>query len=88
MQQSQLSRIQIRASALGSNEVMDHLQLFMKNFRVPFNFKLVNSGLGTSFDYNTPSSYLLPYFDSHGNIFQEFSWLKKKKNGLIHDYMP
>lgn len=70
------------ASALGSNEVMDRLQLFLKNFSVPFNFKLMNSGLGTCFDYDTTSGYLLPYFDSHGSIFQEFSWLKKKKKGF------
>lgn len=37
--------------------------------------------------YDTTSSYLLPYFDSHGGIFQEFSWLKKDKR-LWYDKMP
>lgn len=34
MQQNQLSRIQMCASILSSNEVKDHLQLLMKNFSV------------------------------------------------------
>lgn len=45
--ENKLSSIQMCASALGSSEVMDDLQLFMKSFTVSFNVKLTNSGLGT-----------------------------------------
>lgn len=31
----------------------------------------MNSGLETPFDYDTTVSYLLPYFDSDDNSFQE-----------------
>lgn len=39
MQQNQLFRIQLCASDLGSNEVMDHLQLFVEKFQHTWSFQ-------------------------------------------------
>lgn len=45
--EKKLSSTEMCASALGSTEVMDDQQLFMKSFTVSFNAELTNSGLGT-----------------------------------------
>lgn len=72
-QQNQLSRIQTFASTLRSNEIK-HLLQFMKNVRVSLNCEPWHIfWLWCSFEYP------LPYFESHGNVFQDFSWLKKKQ---------